>query len=98
MDFVETATALPLNSSRLPFKVQLWSGPPFDTPTPWLYLPPVKIESAERCWGMDDADILAGAERFYLMDGMACTLRYGETEEELTGRVEFNVPLRKLSQ
>ncbi|OJT05942.1 hypothetical protein TRAPUB_3129 [Trametes pubescens] len=87
LDFVDSATGEPVNS---PFEFELWGLPNPDMP--WLSFPICgQLRSIERAHGINQKDILPGAEKFVLRDGQTCALvRPGKRS------LRFTVPVRKI--
>ncbi|TFK78993.1 hypothetical protein K466DRAFT_506375 [Polyporus arcularius HHB13444] len=83
LDFVETATGLPVNS---PFQFELWSIGTSSIPHA---CGPVRLRSLECSWGYSQKDIAPGAEKFVLKDGMTCLLKRPGHKA-----VRFTVPIR----
>ncbi|RPD60453.1 hypothetical protein L226DRAFT_469388 [Lentinus tigrinus ALCF2SS1-7] len=83
MDFVKTATGQPVNS---PFKFELWSvGASSGMDRRGAF----RLRSLESAWGYSSRDILPGAEKFVLRDGMICVLKRPGHKP-----VRFTVPTR----
>ena len=86
MDFVESATGMPVNS---PFEFELWSAGASST----LHAHrTIRLRSLESLWGYSQKDIVSGAEKFVLRDGMTCLLKRPGHRT-----VRFTVPTRSRS-
>ena len=83
LDFVRTSTGQPVNS---PFEFELWSVGASSTLFP---CGAVRLRSLESSWGHSRQDVLPGAEKFVLTDGMVCLLKRPGQKP-----VRFTVPTR----
>ncbi len=93
MDFVRTADGMPANS---PFECSFFSVPGSSTPSCQLSAGGVeRLFSLERSFGIKQAGIPLGEEKWVLRDGQTCVLecKYkGEGGGEMIARVRFMVP------